>query len=133
MDKAEKFVLTDDLFKKYDLRNKNGKLGKAKIQNAIKEAKGQAKLPEKYLDEYEALISYKERSDELDDQEKSIKEAEGDLDEKVTYKYGELTVDEIKRLLFDEKWMTRLASDIAEKMDLVLNETISRVITIYSV
>lgn len=130
LDKAEKFVLTDDLFKKYDLRNKNGKLGKAKIQNAIKEAKGQAELPEKYLDEYEALISYKDRSDELDDQEKSIKEAERDLDEKVTYKYGELTVDKIKRLLFDEKWMTRLASDIAEKIDLVLNETIGRVITI---
>ncbi|HHV13918.1 MAG TPA: N-6 DNA methylase [Clostridiales bacterium] len=130
IDKAEKFVLTDDLFKKYDLRNKNGKLGKAKIQNAIKEAKGQAELPEKYLDEYEALISYKERSDELDAQEKSIKEVEADLDEKVTNKYGDLSVDEIKRLLFDEKWMTRLASDIAEEMDLVLNETISRVITI---
>ena len=129
-DKVEKFVLTDDLFKKYDLRNKNGKLGKAKIQNAIKEAKGQAELPDKYLDEYEALISYKERSDELDDQEKSIKEAEAGLDEKVTCKYPALSVDVIKRLLFDEKWMARLASDIAEEMDLVLNETISRVITI---
>ncbi len=129
-DKVEKFVLTDDLFKKYDLRNKNGKLGKAKIQNAIKEAKGQAELPDKYLDEYEALISYKERSDELDDQEKSIKEAEAGLDEKVTCKYAALSVDDIKRLLFDDKWMARLASDIAEEMDLVLNETISRVITI---
>ena len=31
--------------------------------------------------------------------EKSIKEAEGSLDEKVTVQYGDLSVDEIKRLL----------------------------------
>ncbi len=129
-EKAEEFVLTNSAFDSFELRNKNGKLGKAKIQNAIKEAKSQAELPEKYLEEYGVLLSYKERSDELDDLEKSIKEAEADLDEKVTNKYGDLSVDEIKRLLFDEKWMTRLASDIAEEMDLVLNETISRVITI---
>jgi type I restriction enzyme M protein len=128
--KAEEFVLTEELFKEYDLRNKNGKLGKAKVQNAIREAKGQAEIPEKYSDEYAALISYKERLDELDDWEKRIKEVEADLDEKVTCKYGELTVEEIKRLLFEEKWMARLATDVADEMDLVLNEMVSRVMTI---
>lgn len=128
--KAEEFVLTRDLFQKYELRNKNGKLGKAKILSAIKEAKGQAELPERYLEEYEALIVYKERLDELDDREKRIKEAEAALDENVIDKYGELTVEEIKRLLFEEKWMARLAEDIADEMDLVLNEMVSRVITI---
>ena len=72
----------------------------------------QAELPEKYLEEYEALLSYKERSDELDDLKKSIKEAEGSLDEKVTVQYGDLSVDEIKRLLFEENGWP-LATDIA--------------------
>lgn len=66
----------------------------------------------------------------MDDWEKRIKEVEADLDEKVTCKYGELTVEEIKRLLFEEKWMARLATDVADEMDLVLNEMVSRVMTI---
>lgn len=66
----------------------------------------------------------------MDDLEKSIKEAETSLDEKVTVQYGELSVDEIKRLLFDEKWMVRLATDIANEMDLVLDEVVGRVTTI---
>ncbi|MDD2363221.1 MAG: N-6 DNA methylase [Eubacteriales bacterium] len=129
-EKAEEFALTNDTFEQFELRNKNGKLGKAKIQNAIREAKSKAELPDKYLEEYEALLSYKERSDELDDLEKSIKEAEASLDEKVTVQYGELSVDEIKRLLFDEKWMVRLETDIASEMDLVFNEIVGRVMTI---
>lgn len=42
--KAEEFVLTEELFKEYDLRNKNGKLGKAKVQNAIRRQKDRLKF-----------------------------------------------------------------------------------------
>ncbi len=130
MDEAEKFVLENNNLNKYELHNKNGKLGKGKIKNAIKEARANAELPISYQDEYEALISYKNLVDELDIQENEIKEKETALDNKVVDKYSDLSVDEIKVILLEDKWMNRLLNDISNELDLVLNEVSNKVVTI---
>ena len=52
------------------------------------------------------------------------------LDEVVLKKYAELTIDEIKELLFERKWMGRLKSDIEGEVDQVLNELASKVLLI---
>ncbi|MGX7092203.1 N-6 DNA methylase [Hutsoniella sourekii] len=112
--------------KNYELRNANGKFGKGKINTAIKLAQVEAQIPENYKDEYELLISYKDMMDRKDEKNKVLKEKIKELDEKVIEKYSQLSVEEIKHLLFDKKWMTRLATDIAEAIDQEISSIASK-------
>lgn len=66
----------------------------------------------------------------LDDANKKLKLLRKELDDKVEKKYGELTVDEIKHLLFDKKWMARLSSDIGNEVVQVLNALASKALLI---
>ena len=114
----------------FDIRNKNGTFGKAKLKAALKAAGESAVVPEIYKDEYEALTAYAAKSAEKDKADKECKEARKALDEKVEAKYSELTVDEIKHLLFDMKWMAKLEADIRDEIEQVLNSLSSKVLLI---
>lgn len=131
-DKAEKFVKTKSILEKYELRNKNGKLGKGKINAAIKLAKEEAELPAEYIEEYDLLIKYREKLNALDEVNQQLKEKTSELDTKVAEKYPTLTIDEIKHLLFDKKWMAKLQADIKNDIDNVINDWASKVHTIAS-
>ena len=50
----------------------------------------------------------------------------------MTEKYSALSVDEIKHLLVDRKWLARLQSDIKNELDNVINNWASKVHTIAS-
>lgn len=114
----------------YDIRNKNGTFGKAKLKAALKLAADSAVVPEIYKDEYDALLSYQAKSTEKDEADKAWKEARKVLDDKVLKKYRELSVDEIKNLLFDMKWMTKLEEDVRDAFEQVLNTLSSKVLLI---
>ena len=114
----------------FDIRNKNGTFGKAKLKAALKAAGESAVVPEIYKDEYEALTAYAAKSAEKDEADKAWKEARKALDDEVEAKYGELTVDEIKHLLFDMKWMSKLSADIRDEIEQVLNSLSSKVLLI---
>lgn len=114
----------------FDIRNKNGTFGKTKLRTALKAAADSAVVPEIYKDEYNALIAYAAKSAEKDEADKAWKEARKALDDEVEAKYGELTVDEIKHLLFDMKWMARLETDIRDEIEQVLNSLSSKVLLI---
>ena len=114
----------------FDIRNKNGTFGKAKLKTVLKIAANTAVVPEIYRDEYDALISYAAKSAEKEEADKAWKEARKALDNKVETKYSELTVDEIKHLLFDIKWMAKLESDIRDEIEQVLNSLSSKVLLI---
>jgi type I restriction enzyme M protein len=129
-DKMESLVKETPSVEAFGLRNKNGSFAKAKIKAALKTAINDAVLPEIYRDEYEALIAYRNNQESSDMIGKEIKAAQKALDDLVLAKYAELTVDEIKHLLFDEKWMTRLHTDINSEIDHVLKEYASRVVMI---
>ncbi|MCT7843265.1 MAG: type I restriction-modification system subunit M [Lactobacillus iners] len=131
-DKAEKFVKTKSILEKYELRNKNGKLGKGKINAAIKLAKEKAELPAEYIEEYDLLIKYREKLNALDEVNQKLKEKTNELDTKVAEKYPTLTIDEIKHLLFDKKWIAKLQADIKNDIDNVINDWASKVHTIAS-
>ncbi len=113
-----------------DIRNKNGKFGKAKLKTALKAAADSAVVPETYKDEYDALTTYATKSAEKEEMDQAVKKARNDLDEKVRAKYGELTEAEIKHLLFDKKWMAKLSADIWEEIEQVMNNLSSRVLLI---
>lgn len=115
---------------KFDIRNKNGTFGKAKINAALKLSADSAVVPETYKDEYDALIAYVAKSAEKDEADKAWKEARKVLNDKVLEKYGELTVDEIKHLLFNMKWMTKLEADVCNEIEQVLNTLSSKVLLI---
>ncbi len=114
----------------FDLCNKNGTFGKAKLKAALKAAADSAVVPEIYKDEYDALTAYAAKSAEKDEADKAWKEARKALDDEVEAKYGELTVDEIKHLLFDMKWMAKLEADIHDEFEQVLNSLSSKVLLI---
>ncbi|MDD3129821.1 MAG: hypothetical protein PHW21_05580, partial [Candidatus Izemoplasmatales bacterium] len=81
-------------------------------------------------DEYETLCKYSEKQVEKDIIDKKIKTLQKELDNKVCEKYLKLSIEEIKHLLFDLKWMCKLQSDIEELVDQVLNILSSKVVTI---
>lgn len=114
----------------FDIRNKNGTFGKAKLKAALKAAADSAVVPEIYKDEFDALTAYAAKSAEKDEADKAWKEARKALDDEVEAKYGELTVDEIKHLLFDMKWMSKLSADIRDEIEQVLNNLSSKVLLI---
>ena len=114
----------------FDIRNKNGTFGKAKLKAALKQASETAVVPEIYADEYAALTAYAAKSAEKDAVNKEWKAARKALDEKVLAKYGELADEEVKHLLFDLKWMYKLESDVRDEVEQVMNTLCSRVLLI---
>jgi len=89
-----------------------------------------AVVPEIYKEEYNALLAYQAKMIEKEETDKAIKEAQKALDDKVRAKYAELTVEEIKHLLFDMKWMAKLEADIKDEIEQVLNTITSKVLLI---
>ena len=116
--------------KAYELRNKNGKFGKNKIKAAIKESQANAKMPEIYKEEYDLLNYYKDLMTAKDAKNDAIKEKIVDLDVKVIGKYADLSIEEIKKLLFEDKWMARLSQDIGDALDGEINSIGSRLVDI---
>ena len=114
----------------FDIRNKNGTFGKAKLKAALKIAAETAVVPEIYADEYAALTLYAQKYAEMDAVDKAYKEARKALDEKLVAKYAELTDEEIKHLLFDMKWLTKLLADVCDEIEQVLNTLSSKVLLI---
>ena len=129
-DEMETLIREMSELDEFDIRNKNGTFGKAKLKAALKSAADSAVVPEIYKDEYDALTAYAAKSAEKDEADKAWKEARKTLDDEVEAKYSELTVDEIKHLLFDMKWMSKLSADIRDEIEQVLNNLSSKVLLI---
>lgn len=129
-DEMEALIKTLPEVEAFGLRNKNGTFGKAKLKAALKTAAESAVVPEIYQDEYAALTAYAEKSAEKDSVDKELKEARIVLDDKVESKYSELSIEEIKHLLFDLKWMAKLETDICDEVEQVLNSLSSKVLLI---
>lgn len=112
------------------LKNKNGTFAKAKLKTALKNAVDSAVLPEIYEEEYQKLLEYQGILAQKEETDKAAKQARGDLDKMVIDKYPTLTIDEIKHLLFDMKWMAKLAEGIEDEMDQLINRLASKVVLI---
>ena len=98
------------------LNEKGDSIPKTNLNKRIKElkpTKGTA-VSSSDKDEYDALIAYKDELAEKEKLDKEAKQLREELNEKVTEKYRELTVEEIKSLLFDKKWMPAIQSRICD-------------------
>lgn len=91
-----------------ELKNEKGKITKGSVQNRIKEIKGDKDA----ADELKVLENYLDLVEKEAKASKKIKDAQKELNEKVTGKYRELTIDEIKSLVVDDKWMSSIINEV---------------------
>ncbi len=79
------------------------------------------------MTELGVLNKYLNLNKSLADLNKQIKEQEKGLDEKLHAKYPTLTVDEIKNLLVDNKWMFSIENAIKHEIDLISQHLANRI------
>lgn len=91
----------------------NDKISKASVQKRIKGIKNDAD----YRDELKVLQEYLGLFQKEADTKKAIKDIERDLEKKVLVKYPTLTLDEIKTLVVERKWMVELAARVLGEVD----------------
>jgi len=103
--------------------NDKGKIVKTVVQQRIKEVKGDEESSDelKILEEYLKLL---EQESELN---KEIKEALSALDKQVQDKYKALDIDEIKTLVVEDKWLTKLAQDVQMEIQRVSQRLSGRI------
>ncbi|KSV17226.1 type I restriction-modification protein subunit M [Dehalococcoides mccartyi] len=92
--------------------NEKGKIVKADLQKRIKEIKDD---PDS-TDELKMLKEYLKLLEQESEDSKKIKEAQSALEKKLLEKYKVLTIDEIKMLLVEDKWMAKLEQDVQSEI-----------------
>ena len=125
--KIKKLLKQKPLTADYELKNKNGSFGKAKLKAALKCAQASAKLPSIYVEEYECLVAYEQKLAEFDKATKKVKEKRLELDELMLEKYPQLTESEIKDLVIEKKWLDTIHTQIEELFEQELAKLSQRV------
>jgi type I restriction enzyme M protein len=91
----------------------NDKISKANVQKRIKEIK---KSPDD-AEELAVLEKYSALFEKEAETKKAIKDAEKDLEKKVLAKYPNLTLDEIKTIVVERKWIDELETRFFNEVD----------------
>ena len=97
------------------------KVNKANIAWRLKEIKGDKESK----DEVKVLNTYLSLCDQQSELKKALKEAEWELDRLAHDKYPKLSVNEIKALVVDDKWLAALGAAIHGEMDRI-SQTLTR-------
>lgn len=90
------------------------KISKKSLQTAIKEL---GKRNAENAEEYDMLQSYKKLMDNEAEVQTKMKAAKVDLEKKVIAKYTTLSIDEIKTIVVEKKWMHSIEQRIRIEMD----------------
>ena len=110
----------EDLFS--DVRSDSGKITKGELKKRIKEINGDSELE----DELKLLQAYLSLIEEEAKVKKEIQEKEKELDKKLYDKYQKLTPEEIKELVIEDKWMSKLHESVTEEIDNLSRNLASR-------
>jgi len=101
--------------------NDKGNITKGELIKRIKEIKSinnkQFVMDNEEKQELELLEKYNQFLEKEADCKAKIKEAEKELEKKVIDKYPTFTIEEIKKLVVDHKWMTELENRIMGEVD----------------
>jgi type I restriction enzyme M protein len=106
-----------------EVTNDSGKITKANVNERIKTIKNDAM----FADELKVLKAYLKLIEQEAEISKQIKVLTQFLDNYVLTKYGDLTEDEIKTLVVDDKWMPTLRQAIASEMDRISQRLTQRI------
>lgn len=111
-----------------EVMNDQGKITKTDITKAIKEASSLFGDKDDEADEeLEMLQRYKGLMDEETEIKSKIKTAELELKEKVILQYPELSIDEIKTIVIEKKWMHNIEERIRTEMDNISHRLTERI------
>ena len=106
-----------------EVKSDKGKISKGAIQKRLKEINNSPDDAEE-LKVLETYLNVLEKEAELD---KKIKEAQTVLNKKVLNKYSKLTEGEIKFLVVDDKWITKISTDVKSEMDRISQRLTQRI------
>jgi type I restriction enzyme M protein len=99
------------------------KINKGEVSKRLKEIKGD---PE-YADEAKALKQWTQLDKRQSELKKQIKDADAALDQLAYEKYPELSEDEIKTLVVDDKWLNALEATVQNELERVSQTLTARV------
>ncbi len=99
------------------------KINKGEVSKRLKAIKGD---PE-YADEAKTLKQWSALEKKQSELKKAIKEADAALDQRAYEKYAQLSVDEIKTLVVEDKWLTALKQAVQGELERVSQTLTGRV------
>ncbi|PIR62493.1 MAG: type I restriction-modification system subunit M [Candidatus Pacebacteria bacterium CG10_big_fil_rev_8_21_14_0_10_42_12] len=105
-----------------DAKTEAGNLSKASINARLKD---RSNPPDG--DEVKVLKQYLQLLNKEADVKKSIKNLEANLDHKLFKKYQQLSKDEVRQLVVDDKWLTTLEELVQSELDRVSQKLTSRI------
>jgi type I restriction enzyme M protein len=118
---AEEHVGEDGLLN--EVINDKGKIVKAAVQQRIKEIKDD----EDSADELKILKEYLKLLEQEAEANKKIKEAHVALEKKLLDRYKALSVDEVKKLVIEDKWLASLEQDVQAEIQRVSQRLTGRI------
>ena len=95
-----------------DVVNEKGNITKGELSKRLKEIIGD----EESKEEYELLKKYSELIEKQAEIKKEIKDLESEIEKLVISKYPTLSIDEIKELVINKKWMRTLDKRVASEV-----------------
>ena len=101
-----------------------GKINKGNLGKAIKEL---GKRNADNAEEYDMLRQYKKLMDDENKVKDKIKIAKTDLEKKLIAQYPKLSIDEIKTLVVEKKWMQNMEQRIRTEMDNISHRLTQRI------
>jgi type I restriction enzyme M protein len=106
-----------------EVKNEKGQITKAAVTARLKEINGDEEL----ADELKVLKQYLALLEKESDADSRIKDAQKGLEAKIAAKYGNLTEEEIKTLVVDDKWLTTIAAAVQSELDRVSQALTGRI------
>jgi len=85
------------------------------------------KRNEDNAEEFDMLAAYKKLMDEEADTQTKIKAAKAELEKKVIAQYPKLSIDEIKTVVVEKKWMANMEQRIRTEMDNISHRLTQRI------
>jgi len=101
-----------------------GKISKGNLAKAIKEL---GKRNNDNAEEFDMLEDYKKLMESEADLQTQIKAAKAELEKWVIAQYPKLTLDEIKTIVIEKKWMANMAQRIRTEMDNISHRLTARI------
>lgn len=106
-----------------EVLNEKNTITKTDLTKRLKEIKGDAE----YADEYEALHNYEKLLQLEAANKKTLKDAETALKQNVYLQYRQLTEEEIKTLVVEDKWLAALKNSINGEIDRISQRLTQRI------
>lgn len=102
-----------------------GKISKTNLAKAIKDL---GKRNDDNADEFDMLTAYKKLMDDEAGLQTKIKTAKATIEKLVIAQYPKLSIDEIKRVVIEQKWMFDMEQKINNEMDNISHRLTQRIV-----